>query len=106
MLIVGELCRRALGISSYRKQGVAFVTEFFWGVPVRIEILIIAIFVIVFGCSHVGFDLAVQGHSEDFALVGLFGKAVGIDDDTALVVYDDVAILSTFDCWTIVASDG
>ena len=105
-MIVGELCRRAFGLSFHRKQGVAFVTEFFRGIPVRIEILIIAIFVIVFGCSHVGFDLAVQGHGEDFALVGLFGKAVGIDDDTTLVVYDDVSILSTFDCWTIVASDG
>ena len=67
--------------------------------------MIIAIFVIVFGCSHVGFDLAVQGHGEDFALVGLFGKAVCIDDDAALVVNDDVAIWSTFDRWAIIASE-
>ena len=106
MLIVGELYRRAFALFLYRKQGVALVTEFFWGIPVRVKILIVAIVVIVFRCSHTGFDLAVQGYGEHLALVGLFGKTICIDNDTALVVNNDVAILSTFDCWTIVASDG
>lgn len=56
--------------------------------------------------DSISLGFAIQRHSIDFALVRLLAEVLRVDNDTALVMNEDIAFVGPFDRRAIVASSG